>query len=135
MFNVNVFFSLKDRYLRNHFTVNKSHKKMKIHNELILQILSVQPKPNVAYSSVPQRSIVIKKLLKTHQLATLLHGVTCLFIIKNMGSVADYESVSQTPSPAKYSLVDPALDPAHSTPKQASPGAIIISLLVLLVLC
>ncbi len=56
--------------------VKKSHKKTKTNNKFIL-LTSIACAAEAwyarAYSSVPQTSIVVQKLLKTHHWATLLH--------------------------------------------------------------
>lgn len=44
-------------------------------------------KPAVSYSPVPLSSIIVKKLLGTHQGATGLQWMTCSFIMMNMGIV------------------------------------------------
>ncbi len=55
--------------------------------------LSVYPKPNISYSSVPHSSIVVQTLLKTHQWATSLHWVTCSSITMNTHIDVYFESI------------------------------------------
>lgn len=53
-------------------TVNKSHKNTKINTELcLIAVTSEDPEPDLAYSSVPQTSVVV--LLKAHQWDTWSH--------------------------------------------------------------